>query len=172
ALFFVVNGVQFWATQVCGADPLTALSAYAATSATAPVLGVLTGGACVDRLADHRQRTLDAAAARKAATATRSTAAAAASTVAGAYTGADPVGRRRTGPSERAARAAVTRHTRVLVSMRVAVAFAVAAVAAAPCACLFMRWQLRPLASALSTLTSNLLGYALSSFLSVCKYLD
>jgi len=206
ALFFVVNGVQFWATQylleVCGADPLTALSAYAATSATAPVLGVLTGGACVDRLADHRQRTLDAAAARKAATATRSTAAAAASTVAGAYTGADPVGRRRTGPSEsarRAARAAVTRHTRVLVSMRVAVAFAVAAVAAAPCACLFMRWQvvvsllwtvlfcggatlapvtgamlavapreLRPLASALSTLTSNLLGYALSSFLSGC----
>eukprot|EP00935_MAST-01C_sp_MAST-1C-sp1_P000066 g66.t1 len=53
ALFFVVTGVQFWATDylviVLKADMAAVIGAFAATSATAPVLGVVFGGWYVDR---------------------------------------------------------------------------------------------------------------------------
>jgi hypothetical protein len=197
ALFFVVNGVQFWATQylidVLRADPLTALSAYAATSATAPVLGVLTGGAAVDRLAAAGNAAATAAAEGACALRLRAGASG------GGGGGGGGGGACAADNAARAALSASLRRGRVLASMRVAVAFAAAAVCAAPCACAFgdvravvgCLWlvlfcggatlapvtgamlsavprELRPLASAVSTLTSNLLGYALSSFLSGC----
>jgi MFS family permease len=201
ALFFVVNGIQFWATQylleVLHADPFTALSTYAATSATAPVLGVLAGGAAVDRLAANQLKRIESRTPSKGSKGSKG---------AGGKGSAEPQPPppplRRSLASEQAARTAsqaAVRRVRVLASMRVAVAFAACACLAAPCACVFISlrivvlclWlvlfcggatlapvtgamlacsprQLRPLASALSTLTSNLLGYALSSFLSGC----
>ena len=52
ALFFVVTGIQFWATdfliEVLRVERATVLGAFAATSATAPVFGVVFGGWIVD----------------------------------------------------------------------------------------------------------------------------
>ena len=52
ALFFVVTGIQFWATdfliKVIEVERSLVLGAFAATSATAPVLGVVFGGWIVD----------------------------------------------------------------------------------------------------------------------------
>jgi hypothetical protein len=53
-LYFVVTGVQFWATEfllkVVGAPYSECLGAFAGTSASAPVLGVVLGGIIVDKI--------------------------------------------------------------------------------------------------------------------------
>ena len=58
ALYFVVTGVQFWATEfftaVVGAKYKTVLVSFAATSATAPVLGVVVGGLAVDSFGGYK----------------------------------------------------------------------------------------------------------------------
>ena len=57
ALYFVVTGIQFWSTeflvQVIRADFSTVLVAFAATSATAPILGVLFGGLVIDSIGGY-----------------------------------------------------------------------------------------------------------------------
>jgi MFS family permease len=56
-LYFVVTGIQFWATefliQVVGAPINTVLGAFAGTSATAPVLGVVVGGILIDKIGGY-----------------------------------------------------------------------------------------------------------------------
>jgi hypothetical protein len=60
ALFFVVTGIQFWSTEylirVIKAPYATVLASFAATSATAPVLGVVFGGWIVDRVGGYQGR--------------------------------------------------------------------------------------------------------------------
>jgi MFS family permease len=57
-LYFVVTGVQFWATEflleVVQAPYATVLGAFAGTSASAPVLGVVLGGIVVDKLGGYQ----------------------------------------------------------------------------------------------------------------------
>jgi hypothetical protein len=56
-LYFVVTGVQFWATEfllkVVGAPYNECLGAFAGTSASAPVLGVVLGGIVVDKIGGY-----------------------------------------------------------------------------------------------------------------------
>ena len=58
ALYFVVTGVQFWATEyltvVLGESLATVIGAFTATSATGPVLGVVFGGWYVDRAGGYK----------------------------------------------------------------------------------------------------------------------
>eukprot|EP00922_Rhytidocystis_sp_ex-Travisia-forbesii_P008645 GHVS01012663.1.p1 GENE.GHVS01012663.1~~GHVS01012663.1.p1 ORF type:complete len:866 (-),score=214.69 GHVS01012663.1:875-3472(-) len=52
ALFFIVTGIQFWATryfeEILGAPTQVVLPVFCATAATGPMLGVLAGGVFVD----------------------------------------------------------------------------------------------------------------------------
>ena len=58
ALYFVVTGVQFWATEyltvVLGESLATVIGAFTATSATGPVLGVVFGGWYIDRAGGYK----------------------------------------------------------------------------------------------------------------------
>ena len=58
ALYFVVTGVQFWMTiylvKVIKADYGAVLGAFAATSATGPVIGVVFGGWFIDRVGGYQ----------------------------------------------------------------------------------------------------------------------
>jgi hypothetical protein len=60
-LYFVVTGVQFWATEflleVSQAPYTKVLGAFAGTSASAPVLGVVMGGIVVDRFGGYHGST-------------------------------------------------------------------------------------------------------------------
>jgi MFS family permease len=60
SLFFVVTGIQFWSTEylikVIKAPYGTVLASFAATSATAPVLGVVFGGWIVDYVGGYQGR--------------------------------------------------------------------------------------------------------------------
>ena len=57
-LYFIVTGIQFWATiymvEKVGAEPLTVKTGFVLTSITGPLIGVFFGGWLIDKLGGYK----------------------------------------------------------------------------------------------------------------------